>query len=67
MPYGLNNTDRYTDQSPRVAVSTTVVASPAAASETVICQITGLDGQLSAASGAATSTVSATSLAVNII
>ena len=51
MPYGFNVTDRYTDQSPRVAASTTVVASPAAASETVICQITGLDGQLSAQSG----------------
>lgn len=51
MPYPFSRSSRDLDQSPRFASSSTVVGSPATNGETVVCQITGLDGQLAAASG----------------
>ena len=51
MPYGFIQSANTLDLSPRCQSSSTVVGSPATNAETVVCQITGLDGQLSAASG----------------
>lgn len=46
MPYPFTTTDRGTDKSPRSYQSSTIVGSPSANAETVVCQITGIDGQL---------------------
>lgn len=70
-PYGFIQSANTLDLSPRVASSSTVVGSPAAAAETVVCQITGLDGNLSAAvgvflSGVASFTVGTSGTAVRV-
>ena len=44
MPYGFIQSANTLDLSPRAASSSTVVGSPATNAETVVCQITGLDG-----------------------
>lgn len=46
MPYSFLRDVLGVDFGGRVYQSTTVVGSPAAASETVVCQVTGIDGQL---------------------
>lgn len=46
MPYPLIRDVAGTDFGSRVYSSATVVGSPAAAAETVVCQVTGIDGQL---------------------
>jgi hypothetical protein len=71
MPYGFIQSANTLDLSPRIGTSSTVVGSPAAAAETVVCQIVGLDGQLSAAlgvflSGVASFTVGTTGTAITL-
>lgn len=71
MPYGFVQSANTIDLSPRMASSSTVVGSPALAAETVVCQITGLDGQLSAAlgvfiSGVASFTVGTSGVSVQL-
>lgn len=51
MPYGFIQSANTLDLGPRVVSSSTVVGSPATNAETVVCSITGLDGQLSASNG----------------
>lgn len=51
MPYGFIQSANTLDLGPRVASSSTIVGSPALAAETIVCQITGLDGQLSVSAG----------------
>ena len=46
MPYPFVRDVSGVDFSSRVYISTAIVGSPAAASETVVCQVTGIDGQL---------------------
>ena len=51
MPYGFIQSANTLDLGPRVVSSSTIVGSPATNAETVVCSITGLDGQLSASNG----------------
>src|SRR5690348_7032112 len=51
MPYNFDQGVQDHDFSSRFKSSSTIVGSPAAAAETIVCQITGLDGFLGAASG----------------
>lgn len=51
MPYPIRTSAQSLDLSSRVLSSSTVVASPALAAETVVCQITGIDGNLPVMAG----------------
>jgi hypothetical protein len=51
MPYGFIQSANTLDLSPRFYTSSTIVGSPALAAETLVAQITGIDGQLSIAVG----------------
>lgn len=51
MPYPIQRDAKETDLSGRVASSSAIVGSPAAAAETVVCQITGIDNQLAVMAG----------------
>jgi len=51
MPYGFVQSANAIDFGPRFATSSTIVGSPSAATETLVAQITGLDGQLSVSVG----------------
>jgi hypothetical protein len=51
MPYPFVYGAAEIDLSPRFKSSSTIVGSPALALETIVCQITGLDGFIGAASG----------------
>lgn len=51
MPYPFEYSAQLIDLSPRFKSSSTIVGSPALAAETVVCQITGLDGFLGAMAG----------------
>lgn len=51
MAYGFVQSANQLDLGPRVVSSSTIVGSPALAAETIVCQITGLDGQLSVSNG----------------
>jgi len=47
MPYGFTASSQKLDMLPRFYTSSTIVGSPALAAETLVAQITGIDGQLS--------------------
>lgn len=51
MPYGFVQSANTLDLGPRVISSSTVVGSPGAATEAVVCQIVGIDNQLSVSVG----------------
>ena len=51
MPYGFVQSANTLDLGPRFYSSSTIVGSPAAAAETLVAQITGIDGQLSVSVG----------------
>ena len=51
MPYGFVQSANTLDLGPRFLSSSTIVGSPALAAETIVCQITGIDGQLSVSGG----------------
>jgi len=51
MPYGFVQSANTLDLGPRVISSSTIVGSPAAATETLVAQITGIDNQLSVSVG----------------
>src|SRR5690348_4697804 len=51
MPYPIRTGSEGLNLAPRVLSSSTVVGSPAAASETIVCQITGIDGNLPVMAG----------------
>lgn len=51
MPYGFIQSANTLDLGPRFYTSSTIVGSPSAATETLVAQITGIDGQLSVSVG----------------
>ena len=51
MPYGFTASSQKLDMLPRFYTSSTIVGSPALAAETLVAQITGIDGQLSVSVG----------------
>lgn len=51
MPYGFLQSANTLDLSPRFYTSSTIVGSPSAATETLVAQIVGIDGQLNIATG----------------
>jgi hypothetical protein len=51
MPVPITRTAQGLDLSSRFATSSTIVGSPSAASETVVCQITGLESDLGVVTG----------------
>lgn len=57
MPYGFSRTSDQLDFGNRFYTSSAIVGSPATNAETVVCQITGIDGQLSVSKGVALSGV----------
>lgn len=51
MPYSLIVNSQEIDNGQRFATSSTIVGSPALAAETIVCQVTGLDGFLAVVKG----------------